>query len=506
MSPTSHGSGKRKSAYLENRAKKKDTREARAERAIDAIRRGSRIPVEGIIEWHQPDDPDKKARADGERARLSIAFEDGTEHEYELAIMSSGGANYALSTSAQDIMIRLAKYPVRPKKNDLCDHVDEVKVTRELADLGICPAIFLDIRIREKGRWDVYPATAIERMHYSLSAVQKCPVLMRKMFVEADGESALVDLYTRASQVVRCTDTKPANVVVNLYDDGTPPRIALIDVDTVHCWRLESPRYYTPTDESDAAPIEALSSYLSGVDLTDDTIPLTPMLTLTLSLLVHVTVAAGDYKAYREEFGFPYPRITRVLIGHWGIVHELVWKDHEAAEAANRKRKGESENQKQKQKQKPRYKDARYGVLPRLGDRTVLEEIVHYCGEEEPDPKNRVCTWSNLHVFLESMLELPASEVLEVCRMNDEPSLYESLVTMLSARTLTESVYRKKMSKVGEPDKTGKVDKRRASAERMRSLRSLAMFAPRSGADYTVPVRCNLRTCKYHGADATTAS
>jgi hypothetical protein len=100
------------------------------------------------------------------------------------------------------------------------------------------------------------------------------------------------------------------------------------------------------------------------------------------------------------------------------------------------------------------------------------------------------------------MLELPASEVLEVCRVNDEPSLYESLVTMLSARTLTESAYRKKMSKVGEPDKT--VDKRRASAERMRSLRSLAMFAPRSGSDYTVPARCNLRACKYHGPDATT--
>jgi hypothetical protein len=66
ISPTTHGSGKRKSVLEENRAKRKDTREARAERAIQAIRRGSRIPVEGVIEWHQPDDPDKKARADGE--------------------------------------------------------------------------------------------------------------------------------------------------------------------------------------------------------------------------------------------------------------------------------------------------------------------------------------------------------------------------------------------------------------------------------------------------------
>jgi hypothetical protein len=46
--------------------------------------------------------------------------------------MSSGAENYALSMPAQDIMIRLAKYPVRPKTNDLRDHEDEVKVTREL--------------------------------------------------------------------------------------------------------------------------------------------------------------------------------------------------------------------------------------------------------------------------------------------------------------------------------------------------------------------------------------
>jgi hypothetical protein len=477
ISPTTRGSGKRKSAYLEeNRAKKKDAYDTGA---IDAIRRGSRAPVKGVIEWHQKAPRPGRARANGERARLSIAFRDGTIHEYELAIMSSGGANYALSTEAHDIMIRLARDPARPYESDLRDHEDEVKVTRELADRGICPEIFLDIRIRETGGDKVYPATAIERMHYSLSAVQKCPVLMRKMFVEADGESALVDLYTRASHIVRCTDTKPANVVVNLYDDGTPPRIALIDVDTEHCWRLESPQDHTPKDERGAAPIEALSSYLSGVDLTDDTIPLTPMLTSVLSLLVHVTVAAGDYVADREEFGFPYPRITRVLIDHWGIVHELVVMDDEATASSRSER---------------RKKDARYGVLPRLGDRTVLEEIVHYCGEEEPDPKNRVCTWSRLDAFLRSMLELPASEVLEVCRMNDEPSLYESLVTMLSAKTLTENAYRSEMGKMS------KKAKKPSSARRLRALKSLATFSPRSDGEHTIPARCNLRACKYHSS------
>jgi hypothetical protein len=160
-------------------------------------------------------------------------------------------------------------------------------------------------------------------------------------------------------------------------------------------------------------------------------------------------------------------------------VHELVVMDDEATASSRSER---------------RKKDARYGVLPRLGDRTVLEEIVHYCGEEEPDPKNRVCTWSRLDAFLRSMLELPASEVLEVCRMNDEPSLYESLVTMLSAKTLTENAYRSEMGKMS------KKAKKPSSARRLRALKSLATFSPRSDGEHTIPARCNLRACKYHSS------
>ena len=152
--------------------------------------------------------------------------------------MSVGGANYTLSTSAQDIMIRIALLP----EQDTRDHEEEVQIGRELAELGICPAIFLDMRIRDAYdmRGPVYPATAIERMQHSLADVQKCPVLMRKMFVEADGESAM-----RACRFVRCIDTKPGNVVVSF--DGIEPRVALIDVDLAHCTRLGSWKYHADT-------------------------------------------------------------------------------------------------------------------------------------------------------------------------------------------------------------------------------------------------------------------
>ena len=96
--------------------------------------------------------------------------------------------------------------------------------------------------------------------------------------------------------------------------------------------------------------------------MTGENIPLTPMLTTTLSLLVHVTVSAADYIDFKEDFGFPYPRITRVLLKHWGVVYQLVDQDDSTAEAADDAEKA---------------RDATLGVLPRLRDRTVRDEIRH---------------------------------------------------------------------------------------------------------------------------------
>ena len=485
----------------------------------EAIRAGSDVPVNGLLRWRLPP-PEKKGkkRDEGELATLVLTFPNGTKHEYELEIVSVGGANYALSTSAQDIMIRIAASPVQ-RAVELKNHGDEVQLGRELAALGIGPAIFLDIRIREHGDKGagVFLATAIERLHYSLSDVQKCPVLMRKMFIDADGESMLVDLYTRASRVVRCIDTKPSNVVVDLYDDGRPPRIALIDVDTAHCWRLESPRptegrkerlSEAPTERLSEAlsegrslsPIETLDAYLHGLDMTGENIPLTPMLTTTLSLLVHVTVAAADYVDFKEDFGFPYPRITRVLLRRWGVVYQLVDQDDSTAEAADEAEKA---------------RDATLGVLPRLRDRTVRDEIRHYCGENAKKATNVICTWNNLDLFLSDMLELPASEILDVCRQASEPLLYEFLTTMLhpKTKTLPEGEYKKDkeereaMGKKGRRhghESGGRAERteraeRAERTERAEGLKQLLKkFAPKEDGFPAIPAMCNRPSCKYH--------
>lgn len=484
--PTHEGS--RKKSKLRDERSEADRSEPYA-----AIRRGSRKPVDGLLKWDAPPPEDGKDRKEGEGATLVLTFPGGIEHKYDLAIVSAGGANYALSTPAQDIMIRIARAPAE-YDDDVKTHEEEVQLGRELAALGICPAIFLDIRIRKrKGLGaSVFPATAIERLHCSLADVQKCPVLTRKMFIEADGESMLVDLYTRASRVVRCIDTKPSNVVVNLYDDGTPPRIALIDVDTAHCWRLEfpdhSPRSPAGGPMGPMDPIEALDAYLHGLDMAADNIPLTPMLTTTLSLLVHVTVAAADYIDFKEDFGFPYPRITRVLLRRWGVVFELVEQDDSTADAADQAEKA---------------RDATLGVLPRLRDRTVRDEIRHYCGENAKKATDVICTWKNLDLFLRNMLELPASEILDVCRETGEPDLYEFLTAMLSTKTgpLTDEAY--KVYKEDKEDKAATGKKRKAqqgikssSAEGLKQL--LKRFAPKQDWGFTIPATCNRGSCKYH--------
>ena len=216
------------------------------------------------------------------------------------------------------------------------------------------------------------------------------------------------------------------------------------------------------------------------------------MLTTILSLLVHVTVAAADYIDFKEDFGFPYPRITRVLLRRWGVVFELVEQDYETARVANSNDKA---------------RDATLGVLPRLYDNTVRFQIRHYCGENEEEETNVICTWNNLDLFLREMLERPESEVLEVCRQTGEPLLYEFLTTMLHAKTetLTEGKYKKDKKDREDREDRESTGKRRKghrglkSGSRAESLKRLPMkFAPKEDGFPAIPAMCNRRSCKYH--------
>ncbi len=171
---------------------------------------------------------------------------------------------------------------------------------------------------------DLTFGTAIERYDCSLADVQLCPILMRQVFVEGNGESLLVDLYTRAGAMVRCIDTKPDNVVVRLPKGSSEQRsglsLALIDVDQTFC------------SEAVAAPdrsaiMLALGSFLhqngAFAPLAESALAVA-----TMSILVHVTKAALDYILYERGFGFPYIEITNSLLSNWTTVTQILDNDN----------------------------------------------------------------------------------------------------------------------------------------------------------------------------------
>jgi hypothetical protein len=393
--------------------------------ASDEIRRGHHSVVSGTFEWSDPGTGSTKTklreRHVGESGTLTLELEgrEGRLASYMLTLAFIGGYNQVFAVAAiPDIMIRLCP--------DADFDEEEVTVGMLLAEHGICPEIYMNLRVKRNR--EVLRGTAIERLHYTLADIQECPVLMRKMFVEGDGESALVDLYARASQFVTCVDTKPDNVVVRLYDaeemerrrdaeetkgayHRRRPRVALIDVDAAHCNYVDAAAVAAATSR---APIGAvgpadLDLFLRGVDIKDvhGVHGLRePMLAATLSLLVHVTVAAVAFCG----FGLPYVRIARILLDHWGVVCALV-----RADTARR--------------------DSKHRMATNT---TVLRQIAHYCTNPESKAHPH-CKWAGLREFLEGAIGSAPSRVLHVCTTGDliYPGLYEALVTMIHAGSLT---------------------------------------------------------------------
>ncbi len=385
----------------------------------DEIHRGHDGVVDGTFVWDSPGGKTKRERRErlvGESGTLTLGLT--REATFALTLAFVGGYNQVFDVAEiPDIMIRL------------CPVVDfdegEVTIGKLLAEHGICPEIYMTLRIRSP---EVLRGTVIERLHYTLADIQRCPVLMRKMFVEADGESALVDLYARASQFVTCVDTKPDNVVVRLYDveemelerdakgryihetkdayRRRRPRVALIDVDAAHCNYVDA----ASTGPIGAVGCTDLDWFLGRVDIEDVHGPhglREPMLAATLSLLIHVTVAAVGYCG----FGLPYVRIAGILLDHWGVVAALVKAD-------------------------TALRDAKHRMAAKT---TVLRQLAHYCAnpESKADPH---CKWAGLSEFLERRLRAGPSRVLRLCTSGDllYPGLYEVLVTMMQTSPDTE--------------------------------------------------------------------
>ena len=190
----------------------------------------------------------------------------------------------------------------------------EAQFAREIGRRGIGPEIYATLYV------DECRGFAMERFQYALADVVMCPSLIRKAFVEADCESALVRLYMRSSSIIRCTDTKPGNVLVSFADDKAP-RLALIDVDPRFC--------FEQSRECDVAVPDTF-----GVDDLDAALGKDADAALgkkngdqfgqahsaALSLLVHCIEGA---RRDNHRFGFPYPRVAVCLLTHLDTLWSL---------------------------------------------------------------------------------------------------------------------------------------------------------------------------------------
>ena len=198
----------------------------------------------------------------------------------------------------EGVVIRLTK-PGKPRPSREAFE-REAMFMRELGAIGVGPEVYATLEVELEGK--LLLGFAMERFETALSEIPKCPSLMRKVFVEADGETALVDLYVRSSELIRCTDTKPGNVVVRFGTNGYL-RLAMIDV---------APDFCAEHELTDAAPKNGKSFGVGDLDA--GLASKSPRyIAAGISLLVHCVQASSPGNA---PYGFGYAGIAACLRRH----------------------------------------------------------------------------------------------------------------------------------------------------------------------------------------------
>ncbi len=323
-------------------------------------------------------------------ARTEMLFEDESTHVE--VTRAEGHLEREQCEWIEDLVVRIKKKPV--DRGGEGKYWQEVEQTSRVSDAGLAPRTYARLLLARGTQ--VVPCVVLERFEYSLSEIQECPALIRRMFVEYDGESALVDLYTRTSRLMRCIDTKPANVVVRFPKHGChegsmsdkrarlsteepDPRIALIDVEPRFCG--DPP--ITETGEAGIAGsgVGDLEAALASFEENEGRG--SPLLACALSLLVHCTIAAYIKK---QEYAFPYVAIARIFLSRWRAMERLVRLDEAG--------------------------DERHAMLRGAGTKRVIDKLRSYTkirGETD-------YVLERIRGILEQTLVEAATNVLALCR------------------------------------------------------------------------------------------
>ena len=394
--------------------------------------------------------------------RLSVKISD-KRYFCDLVLLEEGSFNrvYAISTAPHipngtdpDVVIRIAKVDATAfdLKKRSKNHEKELATGLRLAKEGICPKIFMNLQVELTGaptEQALTFGTAIERYDCSLMDVQSCPILMKLVFVEGNGESLLVDLYARASATAWCVDTKPGNVVVRLPKGGQEPRsglsLALIDVDPFFCNEKDANKYI-----QNQGPLRDLDSALCNLGK-DTNLGESALLVAAMSLLVHVTVSALEYIYYERGFGFSYIEITLVLMRNWNKICIMLGNDQEG-------------------------KIGRY-----INDNTDVHRVIR-SRQEHVDYKGHfdLTDTDQLYMLLASVVVCRESRILRACTKQRRPDLYRNIIALTLGYTREQ--YRSKLAEVKMSE----------------SIEAWDAIMKREVTEALSPTQCGITNCTVH--------
>ena len=171
---------------------------------------------------------------------LTVTSARGKTATARLTRISSGGYNTVYAARGTGLVVRVSKGALTPEEQAM--YYRELGVQRALAAEALSPEVFAVLHFAAPGAACSFAEDAYEtdeqigvcmvRFDCTLGDVLVSAEKTARVFVEFDGENALVQLLGRAASIATCVDTKAANVVVQLR-----PRVAfaLIDVDVHFC-------------------------------------------------------------------------------------------------------------------------------------------------------------------------------------------------------------------------------------------------------------------------------
>lgn len=168
---------------------------------------------------------------------LTVVSADGRRATARVTPLSSGGYNTVYIVNNARLVVRVSTKPMTTDEQAM--YYRELAVQRALAAESLSPEVFAVLHFTPECAFaetpyvrDTQIGVCMVRFDCTLADVLESVEKTARVFVEYDGEEALVALFAKAASVATCVDTKAANVVVRLEPTVA---FALIDVDVHFC-------------------------------------------------------------------------------------------------------------------------------------------------------------------------------------------------------------------------------------------------------------------------------